>query len=144
MKSARVIGALAAVLVLVLGAGGWYWHARAQATHRVAAVVPDVTAPEGQRVRVEVLNATRTRGLARRATFLLRNRGFDVVVIGTSPEQNDSTVVLDRTNHPDWAQRVAEVMGGARVLSRPDSTLYVDVTVLVGHAWRAPPEPLHP
>lgn len=142
MKPARVIVALAAVVVL--GAGGWYWRARAEATHRVAPVVPDVTAPEGQRIRVEVLNATRVRGLARRATFLLRNRGFDVVAIGTSADQNDSTVVLDRTNHPDWAQRVAEAMGGARVVSRPDSSLYVDVTVLVGCAWRAPSEPLHP
>ena len=92
----------------------------------------------------EVLNATRIRGLARRGTFLLRDRGFDVVAIGTSSQQSDSTLVLDRTNHPEWARRVARALGGARVEARPDSTLYVDVTVLLGRAWRPPPEPLHP
>jgi LytR cell envelope-related transcriptional attenuator len=84
------------------------------------------------------------RGLARRGTFLLRARGFDVVSIGTSAAQSDSTVVLDRTNHPVWAQRVALALGGARVEARADSTLYVDVTVLLGRTWRPPPEPLHP
>ena len=98
------------------------------------------------RVRVQVLNATTTRGLARRATELLRDRGFDVVDVGTTParEQGDSTFVLDRSGHPDWARRVAAAMGGARVISRPDSSRYLDVTVLVGASWRPPAQPFHP
>ena len=43
----------------------------------------EVRAPDGVRIRVQVLNATKTRGLARRATMLLRDRGFDVVEMGT-------------------------------------------------------------
>ena len=93
---------------------------------------------------MEVLNATRTRGLARRATRHLRDHGFDVVLVGTSPETHDSTVVIDRTGHPDWAALVAEVMGGARIQSVPDSLRYLDITVLVGASWRAPTEPLYP
>ena len=38
----------------------------------------------GERIRVQVLNATTSRGLARRATFFLRDKGFDVVEIGTA------------------------------------------------------------
>jgi hypothetical protein len=105
---------------------------------------PDATAPEGARVRVQVLNATSVRGLARRAAMHLRDRGFDVLEMGTAPELLDSTLVLDRSGHPDWARRVAEALGGARVESRPDSSRYLDVTVLLGRSWRAPAEPFYP
>jgi hypothetical protein len=100
--------------------------------------------PAGTRVRVEVLNATPTRGLGRRATFYLRDRGFDVVAIGTSRARQDTVLVLDRSGHPEWARRVAHALGGARVEARPDSSRYLDVTVVLGGAWRPPPEPFHP
>jgi hypothetical protein len=108
------------------------------------ATPPDASAPEGTRVRVQVLNATSTRGLARRATMHLRDRGFDVLEMGTATEQLDSTLVLDRSGHPEWAKKVAEALGGARVESRPDSSRYLDVTVLVGRSWRAPSKPFYP
>lgn len=95
-------------------------------------------------MRVQVLNATSVRGLARRATMHLRDRGFDVLEIGTATEQLDSTLVLDRSGHPAWAERVAEALGGARVESRPDSSRYLDVTVLLGRSWRPPAEPFYP
>ncbi len=141
MKPGRIL--LAAAATLVVAAGFRYWWQRAHGAPATAPE-PDVTAPAGQRVRVEVLNATTTRGLARRATFLLRRAGFDVVLIGTADAQQDSTVVLDRTGHPGWAERVAKALGGAHVEARPDSTFYVDLTVLLGRAWRPPSEPLRP
>ncbi|HVB30130.1 MAG TPA: LytR C-terminal domain-containing protein [Gemmatimonadaceae bacterium] len=142
----RVRLLVATCIVCATVGGGWYaWRVHAVAA-RAAAVAPppDLTAPNRQRVRVEVLNATKIRGLARRATFVLRDQGLDVVLIGTESAQQDSTLVLDRSNHPEWAQRVADALGGARVEARPDSTHYVDVTVLLGRTWRAPPEPLNP
>jgi hypothetical protein len=105
---------------------------------------PDASAPSSIRVRVQVLNATSVRGLARRATLHLRDRGFDVLEVGTASERLDSTVVLDRSGHPEWAKRVADALGGARVESRPDSSRYLDVTVLLGRTWRAPTEPFYP
>ena len=102
------------------------------------------SAPEGTRIRVQVLNATTTRGLARRATMHLRDRGFDVVELGTAQQRVDTTVVLDRSGHPEWAERVARALGDARVESRPDSSRYLDVTVLLGRSWRAPAEPFYP
>jgi hypothetical protein len=106
---------------------------------------PDVAAPAGQRIRVEVLNATTVRGLARRATMHLRDRGFDVLEIGTATEQLDTTLVLDRSGHPDWARKVADALGqGTRVESRPDSSRYLDVTVLLGRSWRAAAQPFYP
>jgi hypothetical protein len=105
---------------------------------------PSAVAPVGTRMRVEVLNASTVRGLARRATIHLRDEGFDVVLEGTTNERRDSTLILDRTNHPDWAARAARAMGGARIESRPDTLRDVDLTVLVGAGWRPPAEPFYP
>jgi hypothetical protein len=105
---------------------------------------PQVRAPDGVRIRVEVLNASRTRGLARRATMHLRDRGFDVVETGTADVQRDSTLVLDRSGHPEWAQLVARALGATAVASRPDTSRYLDVSVLLGATWRPPSEPFYP
>jgi hypothetical protein len=104
---------------------------------------PDVSAPRGVRIKVEVLNATLTKGLARRATTYLRDRGFDVLETGTYKKQLDKTLVLDRSNHPDWAKLVAAAFAGT-VEEKPDSSRYLDVTVLVGADWRPPPFPFYP
>lgn len=95
------------------------------------------------RVRVQVLNATTTRGLGRRAMLYLRDQGFDVVEVGTTIAR-DTTLVLDRSHHPDWAKSVASSLGQARVESRPDSSRYLDVTVLVGSSWRPPAQTFYP
>ena len=100
--------------------------------------------PEGTRIRVEVLNATTTRGLARRATLYLRDRGFDVVAIGTATEQRDSTLVIDRAGNAEWARLVSRALGDAPVEIRPDSSGYLDVTVLIGASWRPPAQPFYP
>jgi hypothetical protein len=100
--------------------------------------------PSTPRVRVQVLNATRTRGLARRAMLYLRDQGFDVVEMGTTSALRDTTLVLDRSRHPEYAQNVATSLGMARVETRPDSSRYLDVTVLIGSTWRPPAQPFYP
>lgn len=131
------------VAALVIGGLGWLgwreWSARSGAGYAPT----NAKAPPGIRIKVEVLNGTRTRGLARRATLYLRDRGFDVVGAGTSTEQRDSTIVLDRSGHPEWAYLVGRAMKAA-VESRPDSSRYLDVTVILGADWRPPPLPFYP
>lgn len=97
-----------------------------------------------QRVRVEVFNSTKTRGLGRRAMLYLRDQGFDVVELGTTTPARDTTMVFDRSRHPTWAKEVASSLGTARVESVPDSSRYVDVTVLIGSSWRPPAQPFYP
>jgi hypothetical protein len=105
----------------------------------------DARAPAGVRVRVEVLNASPVIGLARRATLYLRDRGFDVVESGNAAgARRDTTLVLDRSGHEEWARSVARAMGDAPMLARRDSLHDVDVTVLVGSAWRPPAQPFYP
>ena len=140
------------VLIGLLGflilAGGAY---AVRARRGVTAEIPEIVhrglprAPDSVRIRVQVINTTRTRGLARRATQLLRDQGFDVVEMGTGGPARDSTLVLDRSGHPAWATTVAQILGPAsRAEPRPDSSRYLDVTVLLGSAWRPPAEPLNP
>ena len=135
------------LLFLVLAGATYALRARRADVITVAAPGrPDLPrAPEGVRIRVQVINTTRTKGLARRATRVLRDQGFDVVDVGTAGPLLDSTLVLDRSGHPAWASAVAKVLGPlARTEARPDSSRYLDVTVLLGRSWRAPTEPLDP
>lgn len=128
------VGAVALVLAAVLWRGNGL-----EPPQEVRVLVPDAV-----RIKVEVLNASGQRGLARRATFALRDAGFDVVRFANDPERRDSTLVLARSGKEDWARLVARALGGARVESRPDSLRYLDVTVLLGADWRPPTKPFHP
>jgi hypothetical protein len=142
--------AVVAVVMVAAGAGaGIWWRARAPAAPRpsappAVALRPRVTVPPGVRITVEVLNTTSARGLARRATLFLRDQGFDVVSFSGASPARDTTLILDRSGHPEWARLVAQALGGAPVESRPDSSRYVDITVLLGASWRPPAEPLYP
>jgi hypothetical protein len=135
------------LLVAVLGASSVAIHSRAGSAPLLPSVTGrqhEVRAPEGVRIRVQVLNTTKTRGLAGRATRLLRDRGFDVVELGTVGPTMDTTLVLDLSGHPAWADAVAKVMAPAHTRARRDSSRYLDVAVLVGSSWRPPAEPLDP
>jgi hypothetical protein len=135
------------LLALVLAGAGvvaWkYYRGRTITGGAAEASSIEPLAPPGVRIKVEVLNATKVRGLARKATFYLRDRGFDVVAMGTAREQRETTLVLDRSDHPSWAALVGRAFN-AKVEARPDSSRYLDVTVLLGSDWRPPPLPFYP
>ncbi len=158
MKKGRRWGRIVLALLILAGAAYGVWRIfkgsvllnRAccgASASPAAGVLPDAPtdarSPTGIRIKVEVLNATTTKGLARRATLFLRDRGFDVVGASTSRPERDSTLVLDRSGHPDWALLVARALN-ARMESRPDSSRFLDVTVLLGGNWRPPPLPFYP
>ena len=136
------------LLAAVVGGAGYYgWRryerVRAEQPTSVIDASDDAKAPPNTRIKVEVLNATTTKGLARRATLFLRDRGFDVVAVGTANQQQGQTVVIDRSGHPAWAKLIANALG-ATVTTRRDSSRYVDATVLVGANWRPPAKPFYP
>ncbi len=136
------------LLAALLGGAAYYGERRYQRTRAdtsafLSEAPANAKAPINTRIKVEVLNATSTKGLARRATLYLRDRGFDVVAIGTAQQQSEATLVIDRSQHPAWAQLIANALG-ATVTSRPDSSRYVDATVLLGSGWRPPALPFYP
>ena len=137
------------LLVVAVVGVGWWWTTRDSAAavrardgvvvERVARVVP-----AGTRIRVEVLNGTGMRGLARRGTTAMRDAGFDVVGTGNWDAKADSSVVIVRTGRLDWGALAAKSLGGARIEARPDSSRYVDLTIVLGTHWRAPALPFDP
>jgi len=130
---------LAAAFLVSFGRGvRWPFQGAAEPVaalpHRVA--LDPAAAPAG---RVQVLNGTMTVGLARGATERLRAGGFDVVDVGNyrSEPLPDSSFVIDRTGDPAVARAVAQRLGIRTVKSEPDSTLFVDATVVLGQDWRS-------
>ena len=74
--------------------------------------------------------------MARLATDHLRDQGFDVVHFGNAEDfGQDSTLVLDRAARPEAADAVGRALGTDWVESQPDTSLYLDVTVLLGSGW---------
>lgn len=133
--------------LVVAGVAVWAWPrvtGRITGQRREFGERPERVVPESLRIRVEVLNATNVRGLARLGTFHLRDLGFDVVSSGNSAEKLDSTLIFVRSGRADWAELAARALGGARIASRPDSSRYLDLTILLGASWRPPPEAFHP
>ncbi len=100
--------------------------------------------PEGMgRVRVEVLNASGVSGIARQATGCLRDQGFDVVYYGNAGTYGqDPSVVIDRVGDRFAAELIGKALGIPGIRSEPDSTLLVDVTVLLGPEWTVPEGPV--
>jgi hypothetical protein len=93
--------------------------------------------------RVEVLNAAGQPGWARAGTLVLRQKGFDVVSFGNARAfDRDSSVVLARTPDRGVADAVAAALGIDLVRVEPDSTLFVDATVVLGLDWSANGVPL--
>lgn len=132
----RLVGLAVFVVVLAVGALlGSAISQRWQPPDATAGGVLPVRQNQG-RVRVEVLNGGGRAGMARAATDRLRDGGFDVVFYGNEGAfDRDSSVVLDRVGRPDMARAVADQLGIPRVLSQPDSNLYLDATVLLGEDW---------
>lgn len=85
------------------------------------------------RIRVEVRNGSGVRGAAERVTSHLRQAGFDVVDFGNADRfDHERTIVVDRSGNPLFAREVAAALQGVPIASRLDSTLYLDVTVMIG------------
>ena len=129
------------VFALVLGAfaaSTWMRHIGGRDTGRSApAAEPADSASrpslERARIRVQVRNGSGIPGAAAQVTEYLRDAGFDVVDFGNAEEFDEPrTLVIDRVGARDRALEVAAALRGVPVRSEVDTSLYLDVTVLVG------------
>ena len=127
-----LVVAAAGVVLVGSGVGQWIPEDRAPQDVSLLTVGED-------RVTVDVRNAAGVEGLARSATDHLRGAGFDVVTLGNARTfGSDTTVVIDRVGEASKAAAVARALGVARVVSQPDSNLFVDVSVRLGSDWSTP------
>jgi LCP family protein required for cell wall assembly len=90
------------------------------------------------RATVEVWNASDRPNMARAVMLSLRERGFDVVRFGNFANRQQQTLVIDRSGDLRPAQAVSEALPGAtpEVVSRPEPSLQVDVSVIIGNDYR--------
>lgn len=127
-------GGLSVATVIVLGgAGVFVWRL----LH--PPVVPYVET-EGPRmvIQVNIVNASSVKGAGRTVLEFLRERGFDVVELSTSPNVVDTSVVVDRLGDRTSALKVASVLGIAdsMVVSNLDSMMFVRASVILGKDLR--------
>jgi hypothetical protein len=124
LRTVVALFALVPVLAIVV-----FWWSRPHDAPESSLPIPgeDIT------IVVEVLNGTRVDGLARAVTGQLRRAGIDVVYFGSAAESNlDSTVILVRRGDSLAAMPVRDVLGGGRIVVEPDSSLLLDLTVILG------------
>jgi len=127
------------VFALLLGAfaaSTWIRHSGGSEDPAGLPTAPDSLGgpPVGRaRIRVEVRNGSGVPGAAARVTEYLREAGFDVVDFGNAAVfDQPQTVVIDRVGAPGQAREVAAALRGVSIESRVDTTLFLDVTVLLG------------
>lgn len=144
MDRARGCLETTALMTFALVVGGfvtstWLRHAeRDVATEAPEAIAPAFSDAERARIRVEVRNGSGVAGAAGRTTEFLRDRGFDVVDFGNADRfDHERTVVLDRVGDPHKAREVATALRGVPIRSDPDSSLFLDVTVMIGEDFES-------
>ena len=138
LVSAALFVALGLVGAFIVSAVADRWDGGGAESRRAAADLPVV---DPGNVRVEILNGAGTAGLARDATQHLREDGFDVVFFGNAGRFDHArSLVLDRIGDPLRARAVAASLGIDSVTTAIDSSLMLEVTVVLGDDW--PPAPV--
>jgi len=130
---------------------GVLWKMNPETTQKIVAMLLAPVAQRGSfepqmaraawrgHATVEVWNASNKPQAARIVMNILRKRGFDVVKIGDFSTRQYQTLVVDRSGDLRPAQTVAEALqdgASAEVVSRPEPTLHVDVSVILGNDYQ--------
>lgn len=135
---ARVRGLGVVVVVLVTGAvlGTWIAQWLQSPSGGSSAVTVPIPTVFGPRVRVEVKNGGGRDGMARAATGVLRDAGFDVVEVGNWDVSDEPrSFVLNRMGDLEAAREVADALGIREVRTESGTNLYADLTVVLGAEW---------
>lgn len=77
--------------------------------------------PEKGMVRIDVLNGTPVKGLAKSLAEIYQGYGYEIASVGNADSFDyDKTVVIDHTNNPDAAKEIAGIIKCSRVTAEPD------------------------
>lgn len=100
----------------------------------VRRMLPDATRPDGDRIRVRILNGAGAPGIAQQVQPLLVDLGAQVTLSGNADRFDYATtqVVYYRDEDLDGAKAIAEALGVGEVVKGLNELAVVDVTVVVG------------
>ena len=89
-------------------------------------------------LRVEVLNGTKENGIAGKFAEYLRNEKLDVIIVSNARYDTISeTMIIDRMKpNAVYGKYIARRIDCSNVMSQIDSSLYVDVTIIVGNDFQ--------
>jgi len=100
-------------------------------------VSTSTAAAQGPKVRIEVWNASGKTKLAEKITWILRDRGFDVINYGTYGATQKKTLIKDLTGDLRAAQKIAEILSCGEVVTRYDDKRFIDISVTLGEDCNA-------
>ncbi len=88
-------------------------------------------------LRVEVLNGTSQKGLAKKTSQYLKDNKLDVIIISNARFDTISeTIVIDRLKkNCAYGKYVAKKLNCNNIMSDIDSSLYIDVTIIIGNDY---------
>jgi LCP family protein required for cell wall assembly len=86
-------------------------------------------------IRVQVFNASSKSGTAVQVTDKLRKEGYDVFDWGNYAARIKKSQVIDRVGNLSAAQKIAKILDIHEVITRYDSKLMVDLTVVLGEDY---------
>ena len=92
-------------------------------------------APQDVKPRVEVWNASSKPKLAEQVTWLLRDKGFDVINYGNYAARQKKTLIKDLTGDLRGAQKIADILSCGEVVTRYDAKRYIDISVTLGEDY---------
>ncbi len=89
-------------------------------------------------IQLNILNSTKTSGIADKARTYLRNLGFDVVEIGNYTENKRISILIDRVGDRQSALLTAKAMGigDSLVYTKIDSSLFLKCTIILGEDYK--------
>lgn len=91
-----------------------------------------------QEIKVQVLNGSGKRGIAKRIRDKLVRNGFNVIEFGNADYQNyEQTIVLDRTGNMKKALKVAQILKCKNVFPKINKFIMLDVTVIAGKDYKS-------
>ena len=122
---------LCILLALIVGLKAASWRKRAATTPLQPGAYKDI--------HVEILNGCGEDGMARQVGQHLRALGFDVMTLGNAGSFNyPETIVIDRVGKPEYARRVAEILGTRNRIQQivADPFRIEEITVIVGRDYK--------
>lgn len=98
---------------------------------------PEEIYKKNSNLRVEVLNGCNINRLAIKVSDILREKGFNVVKIGTTESMYKETVIIERANENlENGKYFARRIGCKNIGKDVDPALYLDITLIVGEDYK--------
>lgn len=124
---------------LIYSIAGKTLSSKNESSNKITDTTSAVTKQPNLTVQLDVRNGTGEDGVAKLFADYLRDQGYDVVEMGNYvTEDQDKSLILDRTGNTKNCTKVASVLGisDKNVIQQINDELYLDATVVIGKDYK--------